>query len=306
MILTLDIGGTAVKMGLCDRHGILHARKEASVCFDHYRTPILETVLREAEQFLTEQKCSVEGIGISATGQIDDRKGIVIGTNGRIPNWEGSRLSEEASARFHVPAFALNDANAAALGESFAGRAKGIANVIMITLGTGVGGGIILNGKLYSGSRGIAGEMGHFTLYADGMPCSCGKRGCFECYASSTALVERAQKKSGSSALDGREIFQRAAHGDRDMLSVLDAWMDDIAHGITGLVHIFDPDMVLIGGGVSVQEELLMQPLRERIKAGVMPRFAEHLSIERATLGNDAGMIGAAKWYMERSAQLDY
>ncbi len=90
------------------------------------------------------------------------------------------------------------------------------------------------------------------------------------------------------------------------MLSVLDAWIDDIVHGITGLVHIFNPDMVLIGGGVSVQEQLLMQPLRERVKAGVMPRFAEHLSIERATLGNDAGMIGAARWYMERSAQLDY
>ena len=174
MILCLDIGGTAVKMGLCDRQGVIHARKEASVCFDQYRTPILETVLREAGLFLAEQQCDVEGAGISATGQIDDKRGIVIGTNGRIPHWEGSHLAEEVSARFHVPAFALNDANAAALGESFAGRAKGLENVIMLTLGTGVGGGIILGGKLYSGSLGIAGELGHFTLYADGMTCTCG------------------------------------------------------------------------------------------------------------------------------------
>ena len=306
MILCLDIGGTAVKMGLCDRQGVIHARKEASVCFDQYRTPILETVLREAELFLAEQQCDVEGAGISATGQIDDKRGIVIGTNGRIPHWEGSHLAEEVSARFHVPAFALNDANAAALGESFAGRAKGVENVIMLTLGTGVGGGIILGGKLYSGSLGIAGELGHFTLYADGMTCTCGKKGCFECYASTTALIARAKEKAGSEDLNGKEIFRRAQAGDRAMLSVLDAWIDDIVHGITGLVHIFNPDMVLIGGGVSVQEQLLMQPLRERVKAGVMPRFAEHLSIERATLGNDAGMIGAAKWYMERSAQLDY
>lgn len=306
MILCLDIGGTAVKMGLCDRQGVIHARKEASVCFDQYRTPILETVLREAELFLAEQQCDVEGAGISATGQIDDKRGIVIGTNGRIPHWEGSHLTEEVSARFHVPAFALNDANAAALGESFAGRAKGVENVIMLTLGTGVGGGIILGGKLYSGSLGIAGELGHFTLYADGMTCTCGKKGCFECYASTTALIARAKEKAGSEDLNGKEIFRRAQAGDRAMLSVLDAWIDDIVHGITGLVHIFNPDMVLIGGGVSVQEQLLMQPLRERVKAGVMPRFAEHLSIERATLGNDAGMIGAARWYMERSAQLDY
>ena len=306
MILCLDIGGTAVKMGLCDRQGVIHARKEASVCFDQYRTPILETVLREAELFLAEQQCEVEGAGISATGQIDDKRGIVIGTNGRIPHWEGSHLAEEVSARFHVPAFALNDANAAALGESFAGRAKGLENVIMLTLGTGVGGGIILGGKLYSGSLGIAGELGHFTLYADGMTCTCGKKGCFECYASTTALIARAKEKAGSEDLNGKEIFRRAQAGDRAMLSVLDAWIDDIVHGITGLVHIFNPDMVLIGGGVSVQEQLLMQPLRERVKAGVMPRFAEHLSIERATLGNDAGMIGAARWYMERSAQLDY
>ena len=306
MILCLDIGGTAVKMGLCDRQGVIHARKEASVCFDQYRTPILETVLREAELFLAEQQCDVEGAGISATGQIDDKRGIVIGTNGRIPHWEGSHLAEEVSARFHVPAFALNDANAAALGESFAGRAKGLENVIMLTLGTGVGGGIILGGKLYSGSLGIAGELGHFTLYADGITCTCGKKGCFECYASTTALIARAKEKAGSEDLNGKEIFRRAQAGDRAMLSVLDAWIDDIVHGITGLVHIFNPDMVLIGGGVSVQEQLLMQPLRERVKAGVMPRFAEHLSIERATLGNDAGMIGAARWYMERSAQLDY
>ena len=146
MILSFDIGGTSVKMGLCDHHGTIHAKKEASVSFDSYRTPILDTVIREGKQFLEEQKMPVEGIGISATGQIDDRHGVVIGTNGKIPHWEGSRLSDRASEAFQVQAYALNDANAAVLGESFAGRAKGIANVIMLTLGTGVGGGMVLDG----------------------------------------------------------------------------------------------------------------------------------------------------------------
>ena len=305
MILCFDIGGTSVKMGLCDRQGRLHARKEASVSFDHYRTPILDTVIREGKQFLKEQNTSVEGIGISATGQIDDRNGVVIGTNGKIPHWEGSRLSERAEQAFGVPTYALNDANAAVLGESFAGRAKGVENVVMLTLGTGVGGGMILGGKLFSGSLGIAGELGHFTLYADGVRCSCGKTGCFESYASTTALIAREEERSGLTGLTGKAIFQRAADGDRLMLEVIDEWITDIAHGITGLVHIFNPDMVLIGGGVSTQEKLLMQPLRDRVMHGVMPRFAEHLSVERAILGNEAGMIGAAKWYMERSGHHD-
>ena len=305
MILCFDIGGTSVKMGLCDRQGRLHACKEASVSFDHYRTPILDTVIREGKQFLKEQNTSVEGIGISATGQIDDRNGVVIGTNGKIPHWEGSRLSERAEQAFGVPAYALNDANAAVLGESFAGRAKGVENVVMLTLGTGVGGGMILGGKLFSGSLGIAGELGHFTLYADGVRCSCGKTGCFESYASTTALIARAEERKGLTGLTGKGIFQRAADGDRLMLDVIDEWITDIAHGITGLVHIFNPDMVLIGGGVSTQEKLLMQPLRDRVMHGVMPRFAEHLSVERAILGNEAGMIGAAKWHMERSGHHD-
>ena len=272
MILSIDIGGTAVKMGLVDEGGEVHARHEASVCFDGYRTPILTTVMREAEAFLRRENAQVAGIGVSATGQVDDRAGVVIGTNGKIPGSEGSRIKEEMESRFHLPVWVLNDANAAALGECFAGAA-----------------------------RGIAGELGHFTLYQDGAPCPCGKRGCLEHYAATTALVRRAQEATGETQLNGRVIFDRAQRGNEVMLGVLSAWIDDIAAGVTGLVHIFNPEMVLIGGGVSAQEELLMKPLRQRVLSGVMPRFAEGLSVERATLGNDAGMIGAARFFMQHS-----
>ena len=299
MILCLDIGGTAVKMGMCDREGRLLVRHEASVCYDDYRTPILDTVLRESLAFAAAHpEYPVEGIGISATGQVDDRAGIVIGTNGRIPGYEGSRLKEAAERAFGVHAWALNDANSAALGECFAGRAKGHANVIMVTLGTGVGGGIVLGGRLYGGARGIAGELGHFTLYADGVRCTCGKHGCFECYASTSALERRVREHEGV-ALTGREIFARAEQGDAGITRVLQDWIQDVAQGLSGLVHIFNPEMLLIGGGVSRQEKLLMEPLRAAVYASVMPRFAEGLEIVAATLGNDAGMIGAAKWYMD-------
>ena len=299
MILSIDIGGTAVKMGLVDHAGAIHARHEASVCFDHYQTPILTTVIREAQAFLARESAQIEGIGVSATGQVDDRAGAVIGTNGKIPHYEGAQIKRDMEAAFGVPVFALNDANAAALGECFAGRAKGVQNVLMVTLGTGVGGGIVLGGKIFGGTRGIAGEMGHFTLYQDGPRCPCGKRGCFESYAATTALVRRAKEATGEADMNGRIVFSRAADGDQAMLAVLSAWIDDIAAGISGLVHIFNPQMVLIGGGVSAQEALLIAPLRERVLRSVMPRFAECLQLEAATLGNDAGMIGAARFYLD-------
>ena len=299
MILSIDIGGTAVKMGLVDHEGAIHARHEASVCFDHYQTPILTTVIREAQAFLAREGAQIEGIGVSATGQVDDRAGAVIGTNGKIPHYEGAQIKRDMEAAFGVPVFALNDANAAALGECFAGRAKGVQNVLMVTLGTGVGGGIVLGGKIFGGTRGIAGELGHFTLYQDGPRCPCGKRGCFESYAATTALVRRAKEATGEADMNGRIVFSRAADGDQAMLAVLSAWIDDIAAGISGLVHIFNPQMVLIGGGVSAQEALLIAPLRERVLRSVMPRFAECLQLEAATLGNDAGMIGAARFYLD-------
>lgn len=301
MILGVDIGGTSVKMGLIDEGGSIRAQTEADVSFDGYQTPIIDTVCKEAKRFLSVQDVQVSGVGVSATGQIDSRTGVVIGTNGKIPHYEGTPVKERLQKALDVPAWVLNDANAAALGECFTGRARGLKNVIMVTLGTGVGGGLVLDGRLYGGRRGIAGELGHFSLYQDGIPCSCGKRGCFENYASTTALLTRVRKAyPQENEWTGRLVFERAAQGDAGLREILSAWIDDIAAGITGLVHIFNPEMVIVGGGVSSQEELLMKPLRERILRHVMPRFAEGLQVEAALLGNNAGMIGAVKFFMEQ------
>ena len=295
MILSIDIGGTAVKMGLVDRNGTIHSRHEAGVCFDDYKTPILATVKKEAQAFLLKEKAEVEGIGVSACGQIDDRTGVVIGTNGKIPGYEGSRIKDELEELFGVPVWVLNDANAAALGEAFLGGAQGAANAILLTLGTGVGGGIILNGKIFGGTLGIAGELGHFTLYQNGLPCTCGKRGSYENYAATTALVRRAKEATGET-LDGRQIFARAEQGEKAMLAVLDAWIDDIAAGVTGLAHIFNPSVVLIGGGVSAQEELLIVPLRKKVLATAKrlqaaPGEMEKLTVKAELLKNITGDI---------------
>ncbi|MBQ7519782.1 MAG: ROK family protein [Clostridia bacterium] len=294
MILCIDIGGTAVKLGLLDREGQIHARLEVPTSQGRLPNPTLDAALQGAEKLVAEEKPRLEGVAVSAAGQIDSSRGVVAGSNGKLPGYEGSRIKETFEALYHVTTHVLNDANAAALGECFLGAGRGCRDVLMVTLGTGVGGGLVLGGKLYGGSRGLAGELGHFTLYQDGVPCSCGKRGCYESYAATTALVRRAGVENG------RVLFDRVRAGDAEMKKALDGWLDDVAAGLTGLVHIFNPELVLVGGGVSAQEELLIKPLRQKVRGGVMPRFGERLRVERATLGNDAGMIGALRWWLDQ------
>ena len=303
MILAIDIGGTEVKLGWADRNGTIYEKANASVSFDGYRTPIPETVLKEAKRFAAGREEKPEGIAVSACGQVDTGTGTVIGTNGKIPGYEGTNLKALMEEAFGAPAWALNDANAAVLGECFAGRAKGLGDVVMVTLGTGVGGGVMTGGRLLSGRRGIAGEMGHFTLRADGADCACGKRGCFESYASTTALVQLCEEWSGREGLNGKIIFDEIRQGNELFQEALDGWIRDIAEGLSGLVHIFNPEMVLIGGGVSRQEELLIRPLRKAVLERCMPRFAEGLRVESAALGNDAGMIGAVKFWLDQEGE---
>ena len=300
MILAVDIGGTAVKLGLVDREGTVHRKASADVAFDGYRTPILTTVISAARRFLEQEQVQPEGIAVSATGQVETETGTVIGTNGKIPNYEGTRLKAGLEEAFRAETWALNDANAAVLGECFTGRARGLKNVLMVTLGTGVGGGVVTDGKILEGRRGIAGELGHFPLYADGLPCACGLRGCYENYASTTALIRRCEERTGQNGLNGRMIFERAESGDKVLRAVMDEWIRDIAAGICGLVHIFNPEMVLIGGGVSSQEKLLIRPLRKEVLSLTMPRFREDLCVDRASLANDAGLIGAVRYWLDR------
>ncbi len=296
--LGIDVGGTAVKIGIVDSEGVIAAKTEAPVNQDGYKTPVIETVLRTAEAFLAERPEKVLGVGVSATGQIDTKRVYVAGTCGNVSGWRYTEIGKMVNERLHLPCSANNDANCMCLGEAWIGAAKGYTDVIGITLGTGVGGGIITGGKILGGIRGIGGEIGHFTTHAiDGELCACGQRGCWERYASTSALVRKAQKIDPSLE-NGRLIFSRAAEGDETVLKLLDWWTDEIAAGIIGFVHVFNPQIVLIGGGVSTQEELLIAPVRKKVLDHIMLAFVDGLKIERATLGNDAGLVGAVYDFM--------
>ena len=171
--------------------------------------------------------------------------------------------------------------------------------MIGVTLGTGVGGGILTGGHLLEGARGLGGELGHYRTHAlDGVDCTCGAKGCWERYAATTALVRAAQEKSPDWK-DGRAIFAAAEAGNETVLALLDAWTDEIAQGLAGMVHIFNPQLILIGGGVSAQQKLLIEPIAAKVKASVMPAFAEGLEVRAAQLHNDAGMVGAVYYFRQ-------
>ena len=303
----IDIGGTAVKLGIVDETGKVLCKGEQSVNFDGYQTPVLDTVRKASKEFLTAQAIPVEklsGIGVSATGQIDSRAGTVVGTCGNVPHYIGSPIKAELEALFGLPVTVANDANCMCLGEVWVGGAKGYTDVIGVTLGTGVGGGILTGGRLLEGARGLGGEIGHYRLHAlDGVPCTCGAVGCWERYAATTALV-RAAKEKNPDWTDGRAIFAAAEAGDETILALLDHWTDEIAQGLAGMVHIFNPQLILIGGGVSAQQKLLIDPIAAKVKASVMPAFAEGLEVRAAQLHNDAGMVGAVYYFCQCHPEL--
>ena len=208
------------------------------------------------------------------------------------------------TAHFGLPARLSNDANCAALAETVAGAAVGCRNMVLITLGTGVGGGIIVDGKLVSGMGGAGGEPGHSLLVLDGEPCTCGRRGCWEVYASATALIRQGREAAAAHPtsllnrypeLTGRDVFDAADAGDEAAQAVLERYYVYVAAGITDLVNILSPEMVLIGGGISRQGERLLRPIRRYVAANCFGGESRPQPIiQAAQLGNEAGIIGAA------------
>lgn len=312
--LGVDIGGTAVKLGLITGDGNLLFTHTSPVNFDKYKTPIMKTVLREIDCFLSKNKLvssDLLGIGVSATGQIDPKSGIVTGSAGHISNWLLTPVKDLLENRYHLPVSVANDANCAIIGEHWKGCAIGFSDIIMITIGTGIGGGIICNGRLLSGHTGIAGELGHFSIQKDGTMCSCGNIGCYEQYASASALVKAVREalpsfhsysKTDPDQINGKFIFDQVKAGNIEYQRVVDNWIDNIAMGLTGLIHIFNPELVVIGGGISQQEELLIVPLRERVLSKIMPGFRRDLQFRSAKLDNNAGLIGAVRNLIEKGA----
>ncbi len=292
-----DIGGSSIKLGIIDEKGYIIAKSETE-----YKTDVMNVAKASIRKLLEANDLAIDdvsGIGVSAAGCIDSINGRVAINGGNVPEWSQTEVCKELEAEFDVPSTLANDANCAVLGEYWIGAAKGFTDVLGVILGTGLGGGVITGGRLLEGARGFAGEIGHFPTHAGGTHCVCGLDGCYERYAATSALV-RASSSENSEWQSGRIFFNAVAGGDDNAKRILAEWIDEIAYGIAGFVHVFNPQLILIGGGVSRQEELFIEPLRKRTLELIMPDFADGLEFRATNLGNDAGMVGAVYYFLSR------
>ena len=307
MFLGVDVGGTNLKAGLVDAEGrILAARKRPLGVF---RGPEafaaeLADLAREAAEAGGADPAALEYVGIGIPGAVAG--GQVLYTC-NIP-MKDVPLERYFRRRLDVPVLLGNDADCAAVGEYLCGAGRGTRNFAVVTLGTGVGGGFILNGKLYSGS-GMAGEVGHMVICRDGAPCGCGRRGCWEAYSSATGLIRLTREAMAAhpdsllhalaaenGGVEGRTAFQAAQAGDPAAVELCRTYVGYLAAGVTNLVNILQPEALALGGGVAdAPPALLLDPLREIVERECYPRHAGRAPrVVKAELGNDAGIIGAA------------
>lgn len=303
-IFGIDLGGTTVKLGLFTVEGELLDKWEIPTRTEHAGEEILPDIAAALKAKLEERGISVSqvaGVGLGVPGAVLEDRFVKPCVN--LQGWGGDAAGA-LSALCGCPVKVVNDANAAALGEMWLGGGKGYSNVVFVTLGTGVGGGIIVDGQIVSGLGGAGGEVGHSLLVLDGQPCTCGRSGCWEAYASATALIRQGKEAAASHpdsllnrypALTGRDVFDAADDGDAAAKAVLDRYYDYVAAGITNLVNILSPEMVLIGGGISRQGERLLAPIRRYVAANCFGGTERPQPvIQAAQLGNEAGIIGAA------------
>ncbi len=305
----IDLGGTTMTAGLVDEKLNIVGKLTRPTSLPRPAAD-LEEALADLCRAVTEScgvpYTAIDYVGIGTPGSVDFNTGII----GNNPNFGYSNwaLGPDMQDLLGCKVYVENDANAAAFGEYIAGAAKGCRNAVIITLGTGIGSGIILGGKLLRGFNYAAGEMGHTVIVKDGRHCNCGRRGCWERYASARALTEDAQaamqEDRGSlmwkvadhiEAVNAKTPFDAAAMGDATAKRVLDNWIDYVGCGLANVVNTFEPEIICIGGGVSAQGEVLLGPIRDYVLAETHNFTSEKAPLIRAcTLRNDAGVLGAA------------
>ncbi len=305
----IDLGGTNIVAGVVDEnYNILNKASMKTNCprpSEEIAADMAECALQAIQNAgLTPEQ--VEWIGIGTPGIANSATGIIEYSNNLgFVNVPMVKWISEKTGR---PAFIENDANAAAYGEYVAGAAKGAVNAVCITLGTGVGGGIVVDGKIYAGSNFAGAEIGHTVLQMDGPPCTCGRKGCFEVYSSATGLVRMTKETMAEhpesmmhkmaeekGKVTARTAFDAMRAGDAAAKSVVDFYIKALAAGITNTINIFQPDVLCIGGGVCNEGDALLLPVKELVAKEVYTRNSEkNTEIVIAKLGNDAGIIGAA------------
>ncbi|MGN0561922.1 MAG: ROK family protein [Candidatus Fimenecus sp.] len=306
----VDLGGTNIVAGVVDEFYKIVAKAKRKTACPRPAGEILADIaacVNEAVKTAGITMDEVKSIGIGTPGSVNKRMGIVEYANNL--GFDKVPARDILLKYFDKPIYIENDANCAALGEAVAGAGGNVENFVAITLGTGVGSGIIVNGKIVNGCNDAAGEMGHSVIVVDGEPCTCGRKGCWEAYSSATALVRQtkaAMEENKASLMwevvdgdiakvNGRTAFDAMRKGDTAAKQVVDTYIRYLAAGVTNVVNTFQPDVLCIGGGIGCEGEPLLAPVREYVaKERYSIHCGKQTQICSAVLGNDAGVIGAA------------
>lgn len=306
----IDLGGTKIAAGLVDENGRLVYKDNIPTHRERSSDEIIKDmsmlsikVVKDAGADLRD----VRAIGIGAPGTPNSREGILVYANNL--NFRNVPIRAEMQKYVNLPVYIENDANCAALAESVAGAAKGTEHSVTITLGTGVGGGVVINGKVYSGFNNAGAELGHIILVSGGEYCTCGRRGCWEAYASATACIRQTKDAAvrnpeslinklvdgDLSKIDAKTAFDAAKQGDAVALEVVRQYIWYIAEGVSDVINSFMPEVVVIGGGVCKEGEYILEPLRHMVFNSIYSRpEIPRTRIVAAQMGNDAGIVGAA------------
>ena len=285
-ILAIDIGGTMIKYGLVSSDGKILSTDEIKT----EASKGLNNILNKIDNIFKRYKeNNPVGIAVSGTGQINGMIGKVIGGNPIIPNWIGTNLVKILEEKYNLPIVLENDVNCVALGEKWIGAGKDLSNFICLTIGTGIGGGIILNNQLFRGENFVAGEFGHILI----------KKGEFEQFASTTALIRLVKERTGKT-LNGKEIFDLEKKEIVEYQEVISEWIENLTDGLSSIVYCFNPANIILGGGVIGQGEPLINRIKNSLFKKIGSQFKEKLNIIQAKLGNNAGMIGASYLLLEK------
>lgn len=328
--LGIDLGGSHITAALVDQNGHIKVRKKVSFTKAPNGAHGLRLIIQQVKSFTNISSLisnhSVIGLGLACPGGVDAERGIVLADSPNLIGWKGTKVKQELEKALKLPVFIDNDANLAAWGEKCWGAGKGARNLICLTLGTGVGGGIIIDNKIYRGSHFYAAEIGHMTILGERPAkrqrspapsgiCSCGKPGHLEALVSAPAIVKRYALCVGRYALgvrtqDARRrthdltaktIFDKAKKGNKLACQVVQDTAHYLGIACASLINIFDPEMVVIGGGVANAGEILFRPLRQVVKQSIMKHPYRRPLIVPAQLGEDAGLLGAAALALTRS-----
>ncbi len=285
-IITFDIGGTNIKYALCDENFVISNKQTIPTEAQKGGQELVSKIISIIESY-----DNIDRVAISTAGQVDSTNGIVVYSTGNIPYYTGMMVKKIIENKTGIPTFVENDVNAFALGEAQFGAAKGQSNFLALTYGTGIGGALFLDNKLYKGMGSSAGEFGHMITHAGGKQCNCGGEGCYECYASTKALLESVNKRN-STNLNSFEIFEKENFQKPEIRSVIDQWIDEMIIGLINLIYIFNPPLIVLGGGI-MNEDYVIDLIDRKIYNLIMENFRD-VNIVRSKLGSDAALLGVA------------